>query len=104
MSYFIYQLRLAPLYRNESNWTEHTREIISAHFNYLKENCDKGQVLLAGRTALSIEEVNNYGICIFKSESAREAEKFMDNDPAVINGVMLARLFPFSMALLNTKD
>ena len=103
MEYFIYQLKLAPFYRKELNWTEQTRQIISMHFNYLKKNCDAGKVLLAGRTNLSIEDDNNSGICIFKAESANVARNFMDNDPAVLNGVMTARLFPFSLALLNKQ-
>lgn len=103
MEYFIYQLKLVPFYRKESNWTDETKKIISTHFNYLKKNCDEGSVLLAGRTNLSIEEDNNTGICIFKAESADGARNFMDNDPAVLNGVMTARLFPFSLAMLNKQ-
>jgi len=101
MEYFIYQLKLAPRYRKEANWTEQARQIISTHFNYLKENCDAGNVLLAGRTNLSIEDENNAGLCIFKVESADAARSFMDNDPAVKNGVMTAQLFPFSLAMLS---
>lgn len=73
------------------------------HFNYLKKNCDEGNVLLAGRTSLGVEDENNSGICIFKAESADTARNFLDNDPAVINGVMTARLFPFSLAMLNMQ-
>lgn len=103
MEYFIYQLRLVPFYRQETNWTEQTRQIVSTHFNYLKKNCDAGNVLLAGRTNLSIEDENNAGICIFKAESAGAARNFMDNDPAVKHGVMTARLFPFSLAMRNMR-
>lgn len=102
MEYFIYQLQLVPRYRKEANWTEQTKQIISTHFNYLKKHCDEGKVLMAGRTNLSIEDDNNYGICIFKAESAEAGRDFMENDPAVVNGVMTARLFPFSLAMLNT--
>jgi len=52
---------------------------------------------------LSIEDDNNSGICIFKSESADAARNFMDNDPAIINGIMTARFFPFSLAMLNKQ-
>ncbi len=103
MEYYIYQLKLVPFYRKESNWTDETKKIISMHFNYLKRNCDEGRVLLAGRTNLGIEDDNNAGICIFKAESVDTARNFMDNDPAVINGVMTARLFPFSLAILNIQ-
>ena|SRR5687768_8884718 len=102
MEYFIYQLKLLPKYRVQANWTEQTQQIISTHFNYLKKHCDEGKVLLAGRTGLSIEDDNNAGICIFRAESLEAAGDFMNNDPAVVNGVMTARVFPFSLAMLNT--
>ncbi len=101
MPYFIYRLRLAPAYRIESNWTDVTRKIVADHFNHLKQNCEKGKVLLAGRSDLSICDADNFGICIFEAESLTEARKFMDSDPAVANGVMTARLFPFSLAMLG---
>jgi uncharacterized protein YciI len=104
MPYFIYQLKLSPAYRVESNWTDETRKIISDHFNHLKQNCDKGKVLLAGKSDLAISDTENFGICIFEAESKEDAQKFMDSDPTVINGVMTARLFPFSLAMLNISS
>lgn len=102
MPYFIYQLSLTPHYRIESNWTEETREIISDHFNHLKRNCDNGKVLLAGRSDLDISNPENFGICIFKAESPAEAQQFMDSDPTVVHGVMTAKMFPFSLAMLGS--
>lgn len=99
MPFFIYQLRLAPFYRDESSWTEKTRQIVSEHFNYLKQNCQKGKVLLAGRSDLAIADNENFGICIFKAPSRNEAQRFMDKDPCVIHGIMTAKLFPFSVAM-----
>lgn len=104
MEYFIYQLKLVPQYRKEANWTDQTKQIISTHFQYLKKHCDEGKVLLAGRTGLNIEDDNNAGICIFKAASPEAAREFMEHDPAVVNGVMTARVFPFSLAMLNTQQ
>ena len=103
MSFFIYQLRLVPHYRDESNWTDGTRRIVSDHFNHLKHNCDKGKVLIAGRSDLSISDTDNFGICIFEAATQEEAQRFMDSDPSVIHGVMTGRLFPFSLAMLRGK-
>ncbi len=105
MPYFIYQLRLTPPYRVESNWTDETREIIAKHFNHLKKSCEKGKVLLAGRSDLSIEDTDNFGICIFEADSPEEARNFMNSDPTLIHGIMTARVFPFSLAMLkNSTD
>ncbi len=101
MAHYIYQLRLNQHYTQEENWTEETRKIVSEHFNYLKSHCEKGDVLLAGRTDLSIADVHNHGIVIFEMPSKEAAENFMNSDPAVIGGVMTARFFPFSLALLR---
>lgn len=103
MQYFIYELRLVPRYRVEANWTDETRSTVSAHFNRLKQNCEKGKVLLAGRSDLPISDADNFGICIFEAASLAEAQKFMDSDPAVAGGVMTARLFPFSLAMLRAQ-
>jgi len=101
MPYFICQLKLSPFYRNESNWSEATRHIISRHFNHLKQNCDNGKVLLAGRSDLPVSDSDNFGICIFEASSLEEARQFMDSDPSVVDGVMTARLFPFSLAMMR---
>ncbi|HXH18340.1 MAG TPA: hypothetical protein VNJ07_04580 [Chitinophagales bacterium] len=104
MPYFIYHLKLIPHYRLESNWKDETREIVTRHFNHLRENCDRGNVLLAGRSALPIEDADNFGICIFEAASLRDAQQFMDNDPALIHGIMTGKVYPFSLAMLRGEE
>ena len=101
MPYFIYRLSLTPRYLDESNWTDETRQIVSKHFNHLKQHCSNGKVLMAGRSDLPISDAENFGICIFEAESPEEAQQFMDSDPTVINGVMTAKVYPFSLAMLR---
>ena len=101
MPYFIYRLQLSAKYRQKSNWNEDTEKIISEHFQYLKNNCDTGKLLLAGRTELDITDPFLFGITIFEAATMDEARKFADEDPAVKNEVMTSQLFPFSLALLR---
>src|ERR1041385_2217954 len=52
MPYFIYHLKLTASYRDESNWTNETKAIVSEHFNHLKKNFDNGRVLVVGKSDL----------------------------------------------------
>jgi uncharacterized protein len=74
--------------------TEDERAIVSEHFHYL-QNLNKEQIVfLAGRT-----EQAEFGIVILNTESLQQAEKIMQNDPAVKKNVMTADLYPFRTAL-----
>lgn len=97
---FMYVLQLTEKYRVLSNWGEESNNVIGVHFNYLKDLHAKGVMKLVGRTDLSIEEPDNHGIAIFVADSEEAAREIMNNDPAVVNGLMTAKLYPFSIALL----
>jgi len=79
--------------------TDEENEIISQHFNYLKELTESGIVALAGRT-LNTDE-SSFGIVILYANSEKEALDLMMNDPAVTNKLMTASLFPFRTSLLG---
>jgi len=99
--YFIYILTLTDNYKTETNWNKESEEIISQHFNYLKNLTQKKQVVLAGRIDYRISDKNTFGIVVFESASEEQAKELMQNDPAVKNQIMLASLHPFSLALLR---
>jgi uncharacterized protein YciI len=82
--------------------TERESAIIDQHFDYLKALTDSGQVLMAGRT--TTEDANTFGIIVFRAESLSSAEKLVQNDPAVMNKVMSAQLYPFRVSLWSDKD
>lgn len=42
-----------------------------------------------------------FGIVILKSTNFDEAKKFMENDPAVKNGIMMADLHTFKVSIGN---
>ena len=85
-------------------WTDETKKIVSDHFSHLKQHCQDGKVVLAGRSDLPVSDTDNFGICIFEAEGLDEAQNFMESDPALIHGVMTARLFPFSLVMLKGKE
>jgi uncharacterized protein YciI len=92
---FIYILQLTPTYTDEANWTDETSNIVGQHFNYLKGLYEKGVVKFVGKTEYGVEHPDNRGIAVFEAENAEEANRLMQNDPCVINGVMTAAVHPF---------
>lgn len=99
MPQFLYRIKLAPKYREATNRDQQFDDTISDHFNYLKNLCEKGVVLMAGRTDVVLEDPNNHGICIFEAESLEAAQTFTNNDPAIKTGIMIPEVYPFSLAL-----
>jgi len=94
---FMYVLRLAPRLHDETAWTDADHAAVESHFNRLKEATDRGQVVLAGRTAEPLDKT--FGIVVFEAKDQEAASEFMNSDPAVVAGVMTAELHPFSVAL-----
>jgi uncharacterized protein YciI len=70
--------------------------VIDEHFAYLERLSETGVVLLAGRTLNRDESA--FGIVLFRADSPARAEAV---DPAVREGVMKARLYPYCIALLG---
>ncbi len=101
MSLYIYQVQLSPKYQQAENRDDQYSNIISAHFSYLKCKLDDGVLLLAGRTALSEDNPENFGISIFRAENEKAAQEFTLNDPAIRKGIMQAKIFPYNLALIN---
>jgi uncharacterized protein YciI len=93
VSTFAYVLRLV---RQDSfgRFTRTEEKTINEHFDYLKKKLDEGKLILAGRC-----QQGEFGIVIFRAGSKKEAESFVNNDPAVKGKVMSAEMHPFSIAL-----
>jgi uncharacterized protein YciI len=79
--------------------TAEETNIMSDHFNYLKDLTEKGVVVLAGRTLNT--DSSTFGIVIFKADSDSSARKIVESDPAVKHGLMRAELFPYRVALIT---
>jgi len=75
-------------------------DAVSRHFNYLRQLCDTGIVILAGWTLNT--DPSCFGIVIFNADSEDSARALMSGDPAVAKGVFSAELFPYGIALHHT--
>jgi len=96
---YIYKLKLVPRLIDENVWTKRDNEIVREHFERLEDDTESGKVILAGRTLNS--DSTQFGIVIFKAKDEKEAEQYMNDDPAVKNKIMTAELFPFMTALIR---
>ncbi len=92
---FIYILTLNKKYHEQQNWTEETNATMSAHFNYLKDLFEQGVMKHVGRTDMPFESEDLNGYAIFETESSESANTIMQNDPAVRDVLMSAKLLPY---------
>jgi uncharacterized protein len=98
---FLYKLQLLPYLLEEENWTEKENDIVERHFKQLKQLTDEGKVILAGRTLNMDSE--GMGIVILEVDTEEEAKQIMKNDPAVAEGIMIASLYPYRVALMRNN-
>ena len=76
------------------NPDEATQNTMRQHFTYLKDALATGQLVLAGPC-----EDLAFGLVIFRAENEEAACDFMENDPAIRDGLMTAELHPFRVSL-----
>ena len=98
MNQWLYHLVPARLGMVTDKATPEEIETVSRHFAYLKDLTEKGVMILMGRTQNNDE--HTFGIAVFEAEDQSAARKIMENDPAVIGGVMTATLYPYKIALM----
>lgn len=79
--------------------TQEEIQTVSRHFAYLKDLTEKGVMILMGRTQNNDE--HTFGIAIFEAEDESAARRIMEHDPAVVGGVMRAKLYPYKIALMQ---
>jgi uncharacterized protein YciI len=99
MAQFIYTLKVTRLGQLTEGPTAEEQDIVARHFAYLQDLTEKEVAILVGRTQTA--DADTLGIMIFQAASEAEAQEIMANDPAVKDGVMAARLFPFRIALMQ---
>ena len=96
---YIYKIRLVRPELLTDGPTAQEAEALQGHAAYLAALAAEDKVLLAGRT--QIEDAEAFGIVILSVTSEQEAETIMNNDPAVLHGVMNASLFPYQIAFMS---
>lgn len=97
MNEYIYRLELIERLNKDDNWTNEDNQIVDKHFNYLKELLNQNKLILAGRTT----NEDKFGIVIFEAETDEDAQEIMNNDPAILNGIMTGQLYPYRVALMR---
>jgi uncharacterized protein len=94
---FVYVLRVAPAFHEQTKWTAKENDAVGRHFMRLAEATRSGKVIFAGRTNEPLD--STFGIVVFEAEDEAAARQFMDTDPAITAGVMSATLHPYVLAL-----
>lgn len=92
-------LTLADKYKDAKNWTKTDETITGEHFQRLLKLKSEGVIILAGRTQLELNDPGMMGLVIFYAKDEKEAVQFMQDDPAVKNKIMLAKVVPYSVAV-----
>ena len=100
---YVYVLRLAPQFQQESAWTDAENAVISRHFERAGASGESPvELILAGRTLEPLTAT--FGLVIFEAESEAAAQAFMQADPAVEAGLMIATLHPYAVALQRDQQ
>jgi uncharacterized protein len=92
---YVYLIR--PV-RNDliNSMSEEEAEIIDRHFLYLKNLLSEDKLIMAGPCLDGA-----FGIVVFRAASMDSAQKMMENDPAVVAGIMEPELHPYRVSLLG---
>ena len=96
-------LTLEEKYKDEKNWTTNDQAVVGQHFQRLVKMKEAGTVVLAGRMELPLNDPEMKGLVIFYAKDEKEALDFMINDPAVKNKIMIAKVFPYGIAVSTCK-
>ena len=96
---FIYVFKPTRLGMLTDGATPEEGDTVSRHFAYLQGLTEKGVMILMGRTQNNDE--TTFGIVVFEAEDEVVARQIMENDPAVMGGVMTTTLYPYKIALMR---
>lgn len=96
-------LTLAEKYKTASNWDAEAEKTGMEHYQRLLKMKNEGIVVLAGRMQIPINDPNMMGLVIFYAKDEKEATDLMMNDPAVKNKIMLAKVYPYAIAVSSCK-
>lgn len=94
-------LTLTEKFQEEKNWTDREESLVGEHFQRLVKYKNEGLVLLAGRTPYKVSVKEGMGLVIFYARNDEEANRFMQDDPAVKAGIMYTKVHPYAIALMQ---
>ncbi len=103
MKEWLGMLTLTEKYKIVTNWNAEAEKIGMEHYQRLLKMKNEGIVILAGRMQIPINDPGMMGLVIFYAKDEKEANDFMMNDPAVKNKIMLAKVYPYGIAVSSCK-
>jgi len=83
-----------------ASMTDEERAVWGIHFERLQRLLAEGTLIMAGPTLGSI----NTGIAVIEAADETEAQRLMEEDPAIASGFARGELRPFRMSLLRGRD
>ncbi len=96
-------LTLTDTYKNDANWGKSEQGIVGEHFQRLVRMQQEGRIMMAGRTQLESNYPAMMGLVIFYAKDDNEAFRLMMEDPAVKKKIMLAKVYPYVIAVGSCK-
>ncbi len=93
MPQFFYLIKPVNDWTN-GEMTERDGQLMGEHFMYLKENLEKGKLMMAGPVI-----DRSMGIGIIETDTKEEAEEIGNNDPAVKAGIVTLELKEMRVSL-----
>ncbi len=92
-------LMVTEKFTDEKNWTAADQAIVGEHFQRLVKMKETGIVVLAGRMELPLNDPAMQGLVIFYAKDEKEANQFMQDDPAVKAKIMQVKVYPYGIAV-----
>jgi uncharacterized protein YciI len=92
-------LTLTDKFTIEANWTAADQAVVGEHFQRLIKMKESGTVILAGRMELPLNDPEMKGLVIFYAKDEKEANQFMQDDPAVKAKIMQAKVYAYGIAV-----
>lgn len=76
-----------------ASWSDADRAVAQRHFEYVSHGFREGTFCFVGRSI----EPSPIGVGVLEAADEDAARRVMENDPAVKEGIMTARLVPFKV-------
>ncbi len=75
-----------------TTWNKEAYEIIETHYNRLKNDFEIGRVIHVGKTK---DVINGFGFVLFNASTLAEANKYMNEDEAILKGMKTGACFSY---------
>ncbi len=79
-----------------ASMTPDERAVMEQHFTYVRRLFDQGKLLLGGAATDGA-----IGVLVYRVDSAEEAQRIFDDDPAVTVGIGHSELHPFRVGHIS---